>query len=216
MNFTLMISSLYIILISINLKYCDTFNHGAKNEVGSCLNFLIINNLDRCEPNRNDSYWINHHDGVCYCDKFCDSTKNSPINPDCCSDANTVCHDTSKPSPTLKKSDRVESKHGFRSNKGSCKEYLRINGLKKCSGVENRNYFMYDGKNGVCFCDAQCDRSLHSESKAVCCNDADDVCYNATGSDVKLHPTYELNILRNKSYEPSIKFKKFKKFIFNN
>lgn len=63
------------------------YQHG-NGTIGTCKEFLNINNLDTCCAQREDECYMNHHDTRCYCDVFCSLGTN---HYDCCHDGAFEC-----------------------------------------------------------------------------------------------------------------------------
>jgi hypothetical protein len=61
-----------------------------KKKVGTCREFLKLNNLTRCCTSRNDQcFMIHNFNDRCYCDDRC--TQLNKRNSDCCEDASFIC-----------------------------------------------------------------------------------------------------------------------------
>ena len=65
-----------------------TYQHG-NGTIGTCSEFLKLNNLDACCAERDDECYMNHYDSRCYCDVFCNNKGNN--HDDCCSDGAYEC-----------------------------------------------------------------------------------------------------------------------------
>lgn len=63
------------------------YQHG-NGTIGTCKEFLRINNLDTCCAQREDGCYMNHYDTRCYCDVFCSLGAN---HYDCCHDGAFEC-----------------------------------------------------------------------------------------------------------------------------
>ena len=69
------------------------FLHGTRrNEItgGTCEEFIRINAIKKCCANRDDDCYMIHYDSRCYCDLFCDRSKQND-HSDCCPDAGDIC-----------------------------------------------------------------------------------------------------------------------------
>lgn len=69
------------------------FKHGSReNEQngGTCREFLRMNGLNACCASRDDDCYMIHYDTRCYCDIFCDRSRQND-NSDCCPDSGETC-----------------------------------------------------------------------------------------------------------------------------